>query len=86
MIITTEDEHMKVTIEDKTGKVDLDSLVDLFRYSALAHGFHADNVSALIPREHELDEIIFDAIKVYKDESFLDKEVDNSEIEFDTTA
>jgi hypothetical protein len=79
MKIITEDENMTVTIDDKSGNVDISSLVYLFRYSALAHGFHPDSVSSPMPDEHQLDEIIYDGIKGHK-------ELDKGEELNDTTA
>ena len=74
MKITTEDSYTIVTIEDKRGKVDLDSFVELCRCSALAHGFHADVVSALMPNENELDDIISDGINAQNIADMLDKD------------
>ena len=45
----------------------------MFRGLAMALEYHPDNVSALIPDENELDEIISGAINAREKEEMLDK-------------
>jgi len=76
--LTLEDDYSIVTIEDKTGKVGVSDAVRQCRMVLIASGYHPDNISALMPDENELDEIISDAINSQKG-------VDSTPEVFDTT-
>ncbi len=67
-----------VTIETPFDDPSTSEMIIEMRCLLMAQGYHPDNISALMPNEHELDEIISGAINSEKD-------VDNSDIEFDTT-
>jgi hypothetical protein len=63
MKIQAEDEYSIVTIVDKTSDVDATSAVRLCKRLLMGLDFHPDSITALMPDEHELDDIIADAIK-----------------------
>jgi hypothetical protein len=62
MKIQAEDEYSIVTIVDKTSDVDATSAVKLCKRLLMGLDFHPDNITALMPDEHELDEIISNGI------------------------
>ncbi len=68
MKLTTEDEYSIVTIESKETGLSIDKVVQMFRSIAHANEYSSDNIAALIPNEHQLDEMISDAIKAQKED------------------
>ena len=68
-----------VTIETAFDGHSVSAMVIEMRCLLMAQDYHPDNISALMPDEHELDEIISDAINSEKDV------LDNDEIESNTT-
>lgn len=66
MKLTAEDEYRVVTIESKATGLPLSEVIRMFRGIAMALEYHPESVMAQMPDEHELDEIISDAIKSEK--------------------
>lgn len=64
--LTLEDDYSVVTIEDKTNKVGVSDAIQQCRYALGATGYSQDNISALMPDEHELDKIVSDAVEAQK--------------------
>lgn len=79
MRLTLTQNEKTVTIETPFDGHSVSEMIIEMRCLLMAQNYHPDNISALMPNEHELDEIISGAINSEKD-------VDNSDIEFDTTA
>ena len=82
MKLTLTQHDKTVTIETPFDGQSVSEMVIEMRCLLMAHDYHPDNISALMPTEFELDEIIGDAINEQRNEDMID----NSEIEFDTTA
>ena len=66
--LTLEDDYSVVTIEDKTNKVGVSDAIQQCRYALGATGYSQDNISALMPDEHELDKIVSEAVEAQNDE------------------
>ena len=86
MKISLEQNGTTVTIEREGDGQTGDQMAQLCRELLLGQGYHPQTVYESSPTEEDVVEQIQDSLKSHKEESFLEKEVDNSEIEFDTTA
>ena len=86
MKLTLTQNEKTVTIETPFDGQGVSEMVNEMRCLLMAQDYHPDNISALMPTEHELDEIISDALEEQKNEDFLEKELDSQEILVHPTA
>jgi len=62
MKINIQDEDYSVTIESAEDAVTITRAVEMFRGALVGIGYHPDSVSAHVPTEEELDEMIADIL------------------------
>jgi anthranilate/para-aminobenzoate synthase component II len=62
MIINIQDEDYSVTIESAEDAVTITQAVEMFRGALVGIGYHPDSVSAHVPTDEELDEMISDIL------------------------
>jgi hypothetical protein len=67
MTITAEDEYQIVSITNKDKGLNIDELVTMFRTIALALTYHPDSVRNAMPDEHDIAEIVREAISFSKE-------------------
>jgi len=79
MKITLTQQDKTVTIETPFDGHSVSEMIVEMRCLLMAQDYHPDNIASLMPNEHELDEIISDAINGQK-------EFDNEEILVHPTA